>query len=240
MATSTITDAKVSALQHPIAALDDRPQLSAADLKAYFDGDPQQLMQAHNALVEALLAPAAASSIGFSAGDGIAGNTLQAALEDVHEQLNEVALGTVPDASITEQKLSADIRQQLALLPAIQSAITQLQTAVQAIHPFGAQFPFMVLATSSQCAENAKDELATAALGLHYTAGVYNLGTQLSWLCLWKGQTTPSSTFCAKQNFAELLADRTTIDEIQNLPIVYSLICMSAEAYMSYRMAAEG
>ncbi|MDO4286786.1 MAG: hypothetical protein Q4C40_03590 [Eubacteriales bacterium] len=239
MSTSTIAQAKISALQHPISALEDRPSLSAADLKAYFDGNPQQLMQAHNTLVDALSSPAAAENIGFAPVSGITGSNIQSALENVHQQLNDVALNAVPDASITTQKLSADIQQQLALLSALQTSVAQLQTAVQAIHPFCAQFPLMLLVTSDQCDPNAKDELATAALGLHYRSGVHDLGIQLSWLCQWKGETLPSSDFCSKQNFSEIISDRTTIDEIANLPVVYSLISMSAEASRSYRLSVE-
>ena len=76
MSNPTIASAAISALEHPISALDDRPALAADDLKAYFDADPQQLCEAHNTLVSALTAPEGASGVGFLASDTISANLL--------------------------------------------------------------------------------------------------------------------------------------------------------------------
>ena len=119
MATPTIASAQIAALEHPITGLEDRPALSAADLKAYFDANPIQLMQAHNRLVKALTGTTAAANLGFSATAGISGDTIQAALEHVQQQLTDVALGSVPDGSISEEKLSEGVQNDLARLPFI-------------------------------------------------------------------------------------------------------------------------
>lgn len=239
MSTPTIASARLLALEHPITALDDRPALSADDLKAYFDANPQQLFEAHNTLVEALTASTGASGVGFAATDSITEDNVQAALENLHAQLAGVALGSVPDNSITMEKLEQSVYEQLAQISFMQSSIRELQHAVRNVRPSGAQYPLMVLALADDCPDTLTDELASAALGAHFAAEIYDLGIQLAWLCRWKNSTLPSDAFRAKQTINEIFADAATLAEIEQLTPVRSLISLSAEMSSAYRTAMD-
>lgn len=239
MPNPTIAGAAIAALEHPISALEDRPALSADDLKAYFDADPQQLCDAHNQLIQALTAPEAASGIGFAASDAIDADTVQAALEQVQEQISDLILGTIPDGSIHPNQLDSTIQQQLAQIASQQQEIIALQTAAQTIRPSGAQFPLMVFALSENCPENQTDEFATAALGGHFASEIYDLGIQLAWLCRWKNSTLPSEAFRTKQTINDIFADAATLAEIEQLEPVRSLISLSAEMSHAYRTAMD-
>lgn len=239
MPTKTIAGTKISALSHPISALEDQPNLSADDLKAYFDADPQQLCNAHNDLVSALAAPGAAASIGFQRTSGIAASTIQDAVANVQEQLSSVVSGSVPDNSITLDKLDASIRSKINAISSLQSMILNLQDAVEAIRPCSAQYPLMVLALSDGCPAEITDEIATAALGGHSTE-VYDMGLQLSWLCRWKNESVPSQSFMSKQTVSDIFHDSNTLREIANHPCIYQLISMSSEIVVLYRAALAG
>lgn len=239
MATPTIASAQITALEHPITGLEDRPALSAADLKAYFDANPIQLMQAHNRLVKALTGTTAAENLGFSSTAGITGDNIQDALEHVQQQLTNISLGSVPNGSISQEKLSAEVQSTLAQVASIAESLASLQSAAAKIRPSGAQFPLMIYVSSDECPETEKDELATAALGYYYIDCVYDLGKQLGWLCKWKRQTMPSETFLSKQNITDILQDRNTLNEIAQLPAVFALIQMSSAVYRAYRASFE-
>lgn len=239
MPTSTIAETTISALEHPISALDDQPALSAADLKAYFDADPQQLCDAHNDLVSALTAPGAAASIGFRQTSGISASTLQDAVVNVQSQLSSVVSGSVPDGSISLSKLDASIQNRLNVINALQVMVLDLQDAVETIRPSGAQYPLMILALSDGCPEGLTDEIATAALGGHSTE-VYDLGAQLGWLCKYKRSVMPSQTFLLKQTFTDIIEDVNTLREIAGLTPVYQLIAMSSEMITDYLAALHG
>lgn len=237
MPISTIADCCISSLEHPISALADRPVLSAADLKAYFDADSVQLMHAHNALVQALTDPAGAADIGFSSTSGVAASNVQQAIEQVQQQLAKLALGSIPDGSITAAKLTDTLQQQLAALAQLQETVAQMQSTT---HACGTQFPLMLLALSEDTSETVKDELASAALGLRYPDGVHDLGKQLGWLCSRKGAASPSDAFLSKQTYADILSDTTTLQEIAALAPVYALIKLSSEGLHAYNTALQG
>lgn len=234
MPISTLADCCISSLEHPISALADRPTLSAEDLKAYFDANPLQLMHAHNALAQALSDTAGAKQIGFTGTTGVSASNVQQAIEQVQQQLSDLALGSVPDGSITTAKLAASLQQQIAAVSQLQSTVKQLQAEQ---HASGTQFPFMVLALSDDTPEAMLDELASAALGLRYTDGVHNLGRQLGWLCTRNSSTTPSAAFLAKQTYADILSDSATLQEIASLAPVLALIKLSAEGVRAYNSA---
>ena len=84
---STIAGSALDGLTHRIASLDDEPQMSADELKRYFDTSPQQLMDAHNDLVGALTAASAASQLGFTPARGIPANTIQDAIEQLDARI---------------------------------------------------------------------------------------------------------------------------------------------------------
>lgn len=234
MPISPLADCCISSLEHPISALADRPALSAEDLKAYFDANPLQLMHAHNALAQTLSDTAGAKQIGFTGTAGVSASNVQQAIEQVQQQLSDLALGSVPDGSITTAKLAASLQQQIAAVSQLQTAVKQLQAEQ---HASGTQFPFMVLALSDDTPEAMLDELASAALGLRYTDGVHNLGRQLGWLCTRNSSTTPSAAFLAKQTYADILSDSTTLQEIASLAPVLALIKLSAEGVRAYNSA---
>ena len=227
MPDATIAACHVASLEHPITALADRPPLSAEDLKAYFDANPIQLMHAHNALVQTLSGTSGAENIGFANTAGVSASNVQSAIEQVQQQLSALALGSIPDGSITAVKLAASLQQQLDTIAQLQTTVEQMQTAE---HASGTQFPFMILA----------DELASAALGLHYTDGVHGLGKQFGWLCSRKSAKTPSEAFLAKQTYADILSDAATRQEIADLAPVLALIKLSAEGLQAYRTALQG
>lgn len=239
MSTPTITETAISALTHPISALDDQPALSAADLKAYFDADPQQLCDAHNSLISALTAPAAAASIGFQSTSGVSASTLQDAVVNVQAQLRDVSSGSVPDSSITVSKLDASLQNRLNAIDSLQSMVLDLQQTVETIRPCSAQYPLMILALSDGCPQELTDEIATAALG-GYSTDVYDLGAQLGWLCRFKNTVLPSKTFLSKQTFTDILEDTNTLREIAGLTPVYQLVTMSSALVTDYLAALGG
>lgn len=228
----TIAQTRISALEHPISALADRPPMSAEALKAYFDGDPQQLCKEHNALVEALQASTAASQIGFQSNSGISAQNVQEALTEVQHQISGVSAGAIPDGTISLEKLNGSLQDQLGLIAQLQTQLTQLQNNSA---PSGAQFPLMILALE-QPQSFSTDSLASAALGMRYNSFVKNLGEQLYWLSVRRGDSTrPSAAFRAKANFTEILQDASTLREIANINSIYTLIYLSSEAVSSYQ-----
>ncbi len=104
---------KIAALAAPITALADRITGQAAQLKEYFDKNPTQLMQAYNALIDALLAVDAAAQIGTSPIEGVAGTNVQEMLASLKQAVDGVALGAIPDGSVTPAKLSGDVNERL-------------------------------------------------------------------------------------------------------------------------------
>ena len=96
---------KITALESLIAALPDRVTGQAGWLKAYFDANPTQIMEAFNALVDELKAATAADQIGYSAGDGINADTVQAAIAALKDMLDAAVTGTIPDGSLTGEKI---------------------------------------------------------------------------------------------------------------------------------------
>ena len=60
-----------------------------------------------NKLIAALGASTAAGNIGFARSTGVPADTVQGAIENVQSQIAGVALGSIPDGSITAQQLAA-------------------------------------------------------------------------------------------------------------------------------------
>lgn len=96
---------KIAGLNSPITALPDRVTGEAAWLKAYFDANPTQLMNAYNHLVDALKEQSAAQELGFTPTDGIAAQTVQAAIELLKTMIDNAATGSIPDGSLTGEKV---------------------------------------------------------------------------------------------------------------------------------------
>ena len=93
-----------------ISKLPDEPNdeggMTASALKATFDKAGTLAKTAINKLIAALGASTAAGNIGFAPTDGVNKTNIQAAIENVQSQIAGVALGSIPDGSITAQQLA--------------------------------------------------------------------------------------------------------------------------------------
>lgn len=251
----TLQENRIDALSHPISALENQPALSAEELKAYFDGNAGQLMQAHNGMIDALADCSAAALVGFAPSNLVPAENVQDAVEYVRNQLNRAALGTLPDGSITPDKLSAELNTQLSesssrlselesktdglpgRVSAAESAISSLESYNERA-PFCAQFPLMLLClTDGAVPAASRDALATAALGVGYTAQSTQLGAQLNMLCAALGSELPSRAFCMRNTLTSLLSYSVTRAEIAQLSPVLRLIRMSSAASAQYDAA---
>ena len=92
MAGNKIAAASCPDLTHRIAALADEPDMTADELKQYFDASPQQLMDSHNALVSALTATTAAAELGFAPTDALSATTIQQAIESLQAQIDALQM----------------------------------------------------------------------------------------------------------------------------------------------------
>lgn len=94
-----------------ISKLPDEPNdeggMTASAFKATFDKAGTLAKTAINKLIAALGASTAAGNIGFSPTAGVNKTNIQAAIENVQSQIAGVALGSIPDGSITAQQLAA-------------------------------------------------------------------------------------------------------------------------------------
>ena len=93
-----------------ISKLPDEPNdeggMTASALKATFDKAGTLAKTAINKLIAALGASTAAGNIGFARSTGVPADTVQGAIENVQSQIAGVALGSIPDGSITAQQLA--------------------------------------------------------------------------------------------------------------------------------------
>lgn len=106
-----ITDYKINTFQKPVASLADAPELSAQELKAYFDASPEECRAAVNGAIDTLTAAEGAQNIGFQESDSIHAATVQQAIENVQGQIKNVALGQIPEGSVDETRLSEAVLQ---------------------------------------------------------------------------------------------------------------------------------
>lgn len=77
-----ITDRKINTWTNPVTDEADRPQRAAADMKAVFDSNSDQLRDAHNGLIDDLSGESGASNIGSAPIQGLTGTTIWAQLAD--------------------------------------------------------------------------------------------------------------------------------------------------------------
>ena len=73
-----ITNRKITTWEKPVSAEADRPQRTATELKAVFDGNSEQLKSSVNGLIDDLTGSAGAESIGSPSLPGIVANGLWA------------------------------------------------------------------------------------------------------------------------------------------------------------------
>lgn len=101
-----LVDRKIKAFTKPVSNLADRPQMSAAQLKAWFDSNTEvEVRDAFNGLIDDLLNEKSAGEIGAMPFNGVEGNTVQAQMEEVEKKIDDLVMGEIPDGSITTRKL---------------------------------------------------------------------------------------------------------------------------------------
>lgn len=86
----SLSDHKISAYGTSISALEDKPKLSAAELKALFDSrTDKEVKQAINGLIEALMAAEAAEELGATDPETGEPGTVQGVMSALHEAVQE-------------------------------------------------------------------------------------------------------------------------------------------------------
>ena len=115
----SLSDQKLTGFSKKITQLADQPNMQPQELKAYFDSSPEELRQAHNGLCDALCASDAAAGLGFARSAGVPADTVQAAVENVQQQVRDAVVGSIPSGSVDSDKLAQDVRDRFA---AIESA----------------------------------------------------------------------------------------------------------------------
>lgn len=100
---------KIDTFDKKIAELPDVPQLSAGELKACFDAPPEQLRQSLNGAIDALANETGAAQIGFQQSPSVHAGTVQEAIENVQGQIKNVAIGQIPEGSVSTEMLAEDV-----------------------------------------------------------------------------------------------------------------------------------
>ena len=93
-----------------LADLPDQPDMSARDLKAYFDSSAEELRQSFNELCNALSDLSAAAKMGYRASAGVPAKTVQDAIENVQQQLRNASVGQLLSGCVDGDKLAQDVR----------------------------------------------------------------------------------------------------------------------------------
>lgn len=78
-----LKDRKINSWSKPVTSLEDKPKMTAAELKAAFDSNSNQIKPAINNIIDDLTGVNGASDIGVSAIDSIDGATVQAVLNSL-------------------------------------------------------------------------------------------------------------------------------------------------------------
>ena len=93
-----------------IVDLPDQPDMSARDLKAYFDSSAEELRQSFNGLCDALIDFSAAAKMGYRESAGVPAQTVQSAIENVQKQVRDASVGKLPSGCVDGDKLAQDVR----------------------------------------------------------------------------------------------------------------------------------
>lgn len=93
-----------------LADLPDQPDMSARDLKAYFDSSAEELRLSFNELCNALSDFSAAAKMGYRASAGVPAKTVQDAIENVQQQLRNASVGQLLSGCVDGDKLAQDVR----------------------------------------------------------------------------------------------------------------------------------
>lgn len=116
-----LNDRKITDWTQPVSSLDDRPQMTAAALKAAFDSNTNQIKPAVNGMIDDLTGTGGAGNIGVDVIAGVTGTTVQAMLaalkalidlcdtsETVDDKLDLKADKTTTDKLVKTITLNAD------------------------------------------------------------------------------------------------------------------------------------
>lgn len=106
-----ILNRKITAFTNLIANLPfTATGLTADELQEYWDSSPEELRVKLNGLIDDLLALTGSTEIGSQSIIGVAGNTVYAQLVSLKAIIDASAMGQIPDGSLTNTKLGADIK----------------------------------------------------------------------------------------------------------------------------------
>ena len=111
-----------------LADLPDQPDMSARDLKAYFDSSAEELRQSFNELCNALSDLSAAAKMGYRASAGVPAKTVQDAIENVQQQLRNASVGQLPSGCVDGDKLAQDVRNRLTAIEHAAESETNART----------------------------------------------------------------------------------------------------------------
>lgn len=83
---------KIGEWIEPVVSLDNKPNISADQLKAAFDSNSNQIREIFNAFIDAISAASAAGSIGTQAYNDIAASTVQAFLQALSDKIDNLVI----------------------------------------------------------------------------------------------------------------------------------------------------
>ena len=112
-----------------IVDLPDQPDMSARDLKAYFDSSAEELRQSFNGLCDALSDFSAAAKMGYHESAGVPAQTVQGAIENVQKQVRDASVGKLPSGCVDGDKLAQDVRNRLTAIEHAAESETNARTA---------------------------------------------------------------------------------------------------------------
>ena len=112
-----------------IVDLPDQPDMSARDLKAYFDSSAEELRQSFNGLCDALIDFSAAAKMGYRESAGVPAQTVQDAIENVQKQVRDASVGKLPSGCVDGDKLAQDVRNRLTAIEHAAESETNARTA---------------------------------------------------------------------------------------------------------------
>ena len=134
-----LIDRKVNDWSQAVLSLDDKPKMTASDLKTAFDSNSNQLKPAINGIIDDLTSANGASNIGLTPIDGLSGSNVQAVLQAISLLIksNDVDLESL------ERLFTADGASLVGLQPVsgvsasnLQQAIISLADTISKIDPY--------------------------------------------------------------------------------------------------------
>lgn len=111
-----------------IVDLPDQPDMSARDLKAYFDSSAEELRQSFNGLCDALSDFSSAAKMGYHESAGVPAQTVQGAIENVQKQVRDASVGKLPSGCVDGDKLAQDVRNRLTAIEHAAESETNART----------------------------------------------------------------------------------------------------------------